>query len=40
MTLKYTPEHQWLRVDDAAAGMATVGITIHAQGRYRLREVP
>ena len=31
MTLKYTPEHQWLRVDDAAAGMATVGITIHAQ---------
>ena len=31
MTTRYTPEHQWLRVDDAATGIATVGITPHAQ---------
>lgn len=29
--LLYTPEHQWLRLDDAASGLATVGITPHAQ---------
>jgi len=28
MTLKYTPDHEWLRVDGA---VATVGITAHAQ---------
>jgi len=29
MTIKYTPEHEWL--DIAADGVATVGITHHAQ---------
>ncbi|MCX7242022.1 MAG: glycine cleavage system protein GcvH [Burkholderiales bacterium] len=28
MTIKYTPDHEWLKVD---AGVATVGITHHAQ---------
>ncbi len=28
-TMKYTPEHHWLRVDDD--GLVTVGITEHAQ---------
>lgn len=28
MTLKYTPDHEWLKVDGA---VATVGITHHAQ---------
>lgn len=28
MSLKYTPEHEWLQVD---GGIATVGITHHAQ---------
>ncbi|MDR0275131.1 MAG: glycine cleavage system protein GcvH [Burkholderiaceae bacterium] len=28
MTLKYTPDHEWLRLD---RGIATVGITAHAQ---------
>ncbi|MBL0420441.1 glycine cleavage system protein GcvH [Ramlibacter sp. AW1] len=28
MTIKYTPEHEWIRDD---AGTATVGITVHAQ---------
>ena len=31
MTLQFTPEHQWLRVDDESANLATVGITQHAQ---------
>ena len=31
MTLQFTPEHQWLRVDDESAGLAVVGITQHAQ---------
>ncbi|WP_079418491.1 glycine cleavage system protein GcvH [Thiomonas intermedia] len=29
MSLKFTPDHEWIRVD--AAGVATVGITPHAQ---------
>jgi glycine cleavage system H protein len=29
MTIKYTPEHEWIDVSDPAA--ATVGITVHAQ---------
>ena len=28
MTIKYTPDHEWLKVE---AGVATVGITHHAQ---------
>ena len=28
MTLKYTPDHEWVRID---GGIATVGITAHAQ---------
>jgi glycine cleavage system H protein len=28
MTLKYTQDHEWLRVE---GGIATVGITVHAQ---------
>ena len=28
MTVKYTQEHEWI---DAAGGIATVGITVHAQ---------
>jgi glycine cleavage system H protein len=28
MTLKYTPDHEWLKID---GGIATVGITHHAQ---------
>ena len=31
MTLKFTPEHQWIRLTDEAALLATVGITEHAQ---------
>ena len=31
MTLQFTPEHPWLRVDDESANLATVGITQHAQ---------
>ena len=30
MTIKYTPEHEWIRVD---GDTATVGITDHAQGQ-------
>ncbi|CAH0355789.1 glycine cleavage system protein GcvH [Aquabacterium sp. CECT 9606] len=29
MTIKYTPEHEWLQIE--ADGTATVGITVHAQ---------
>ncbi len=29
MTTKYTPEHEWINIEDHAA--ATVGITVHAQ---------
>lgn len=29
MNLKFTPDHEWIAADDAAA--ATVGITVHAQ---------
>jgi glycine cleavage system H protein len=29
MTTKYTPEHQWINIEDHDA--ATVGITLHAQ---------
>ena len=29
MTVKYTPEHEWLQLEDQ--GTATVGITAHAQ---------
>ena len=29
MTIKYTPDHEWLQID--ADGTATVGITHHAQ---------
>lgn len=29
MTIKYTPDHEWIDTADAAA--ATVGITVHAQ---------
>ena len=29
MTIKYTPDHEWIATADAAA--ATVGITVHAQ---------
>ena len=29
MTVKYTPEHEWIRVEER--GAATVGITRHAQ---------
>jgi len=29
MTVKYTPEHEWLQLEDQ--GTATVGITVHAQ---------
>ena len=29
MTIKYTPDHEWLQID--ADGIATVGITHHAQ---------
>ena len=28
MTVKYTEDHEWLKID---GGMATVGITVHAQ---------
>ena len=28
MTIKYTPDHEWLKVD---GDLATVGITHHAQ---------
>jgi glycine cleavage system H protein len=28
MTMKYTPEHEWVKLED---GSATVGITLHAQ---------
>ena len=28
MTIKYTPEHEWLKID---GDTATVGITVHAQ---------
>ena len=32
MTIKYTPDHEWIKVDTATAGAtATVGITHHAQ---------
>ncbi len=31
MTLKFTPEHQWIRLADEASLLATVGITEHAQ---------
>src|SRR5450830_1193271 len=32
MTIKYTPDHEWIKVDAATAGaIATVGITHHAQ---------
>ncbi len=31
MTLKFTPEHQWIRLTDQASLLATVGITEHAQ---------
>ena len=32
MTIKYTPDHEWIKVDTATAGaIATVGITHHAQ---------
>ena len=32
MTIKYTPDHEWIKVDPATAGAtATVGITHHAQ---------
>lgn len=29
MTLKFTPDHEWLQLEDN--GQATVGITVHAQ---------
>ncbi|WP_374590742.1 glycine cleavage system protein GcvH [Aquabacterium sp.] len=29
MTIKYTPDHEWIKVE--ADGTATVGITVHAQ---------
>ena len=29
MTLKFTPDHEWLQLEDN--GVATVGITVHAQ---------
>jgi glycine cleavage system H protein len=29
MTIKYTPDHEWIDTSDASA--ATVGITVHAQ---------
>jgi glycine cleavage system H protein len=29
MTVKYTPDHEWIQLDGAAP--ATVGITVHAQ---------
>ena len=29
MTLKFTPDHEWLKLEDN--GNATVGITVHAQ---------
>ena len=29
MTVKYTPDHEWIQVE--GAGPATVGITVHAQ---------
>ncbi|MGC8508694.1 MAG: glycine cleavage system protein H, partial [Thiomonas sp.] len=29
MSLKFTPDHEWIRLD--ANGIATVGITPHAQ---------
>jgi glycine cleavage system H protein len=29
MTLKFTPDHEWLKLEDN--GSATVGITVHAQ---------
>ena len=29
MTVKYTPEHEWVQLEDQ--GAATVGITLHAQ---------
>ena len=28
MTMKYTEDHEWLKIED---GIATVGITVHAQ---------
>ncbi len=28
MTIKYTPDHEWINID---GNMATVGITVHAQ---------
>ena len=30
-TLKYTEEHEWVRVDGDAPGLLVVGITFHAQ---------
>jgi len=29
MTVKYTPDHEWIKLEDGAP--ATVGITVHAQ---------
>ena len=29
MTIKYTPDHEWLKLEDS--GNAVVGITVHAQ---------
>ena len=31
MTIKFTPEHQWIRLTDEATLSALVGITAHAQ---------
>ena len=34
MTIKYTPDHEWLQIN--ADGTATVGITHHAQDAWAM----
>lgn len=31
MTIKYTEDHEWLKIDGTTELVATVGITVHAQ---------
>jgi glycine cleavage system H protein len=31
MTMKYTEDHEWLKIEGTAEVIATVGITVHAQ---------
>jgi glycine cleavage system H protein len=33
MTTMFTPDHEWINIEDHEA--AVVGITLHAQGRCR-----